>query len=203
VGLPTPWDSDDEPAIDALGPLNAQLYRAVHHHHLPHILRNFERLSMAHGVEVRMPFMDWRLVCFAFGLPDRSKIGGGFSKRIVREALRGVLPEPVRARRDKLGFSPPMGDWFRGGLGDWVWEQVQAPSFVQSTVWDGPAIRDFVGARHRAGEWRADECERVWPFVQAHLWWQTFVEHPPALRAPTPGPEGRSGPPGGPQRTGP
>jgi hypothetical protein len=55
---------------------------------------------------------------------------------------------------------------------------------VESTVWDGPAIRDFVDTRHRSGQWRADECERVWPFVQAHLWWQTFVEHPPMLPRP-------------------
>jgi hypothetical protein len=53
VGLPTSWDSDDEPAIDALGPLNAQLYRAVHHT-ISRTSPQLERLSMAHGVEVRM-----------------------------------------------------------------------------------------------------------------------------------------------------
>jgi hypothetical protein len=82
---PAAWDAEEQAAMDALEPLNAQLYGAVHHHHLPHVLRNFERLSMAHGVEVRMPFLDWRLVCFSFGLPPRSKIGGGFAKRVLRQ----------------------------------------------------------------------------------------------------------------------
>ena len=62
---------------------------------------------MAHGVELRMPFLDWRLVCFAFSLPDESKIGGGYTKRVLREAMRGLMPEPTRARTTKIGFGPP------------------------------------------------------------------------------------------------
>ena len=173
------YPNEDELAgIESLNPLDAELYTAVHRHYLPHILRNFERCSMAHGVEVRMPFLDWRLVCFTFGLPEESKIGNGFTKRVLREAMRNTMPEKLRTRKDKIGFSPPMSTWFNGGLGDWVSEQVRSASFLDSAVWNGPAIRDHVEARRRAGPWTEDDSERVWPFVQAQLWRQLFLEEP-------------------------
>ncbi|HLJ02892.1 MAG TPA: asparagine synthase (glutamine-hydrolyzing) [Solirubrobacteraceae bacterium] len=172
-------DDAEERQIDSLDPLNAFLYRAVHQNALPNLLRNFDRCSMAHGVEIRMPFMDWRLVCYAFAVPDTSKLGGGFTKRIVREAMRGVMPEPLLARRDKIGFMPPLREWFAGGLGEVAWDAVQRPEFVESEIWDGPAIRDFVEARHRANNWGPGDSLRVWPFVQAELWRGIFLERTP------------------------
>jgi asparagine synthase (glutamine-hydrolysing) len=133
---------------------------------------------MAHGVEIRMPFLDWRIVCFAFGLPAESKLGGGFTKRVVREGMKGVMPEALRVRKQKIGFSPPMADWFNAALGDWVWDQVHTDSFIASEVWDGPAIRDFVEPRHRTRTWTDRSADQVWPFLQAHLWRQTFLERP-------------------------
>jgi asparagine synthase (glutamine-hydrolysing) len=93
--------------------------------------------------------------------------------------MRGVMPEQLRTRKDKIGFSPPMFDWFNGGLGDWVLEQVSSASFLESEIWDGPAIRDFVATRHPRRMWQANECQQVWPFLQAHLWRQVFLERSP------------------------
>src|SRR5690606_1095090 len=92
--------------------LNRQLYLDFHYLKLPGILRNFDRCSMAHGVEVRMPFMDWRLVCFLTALPEASKVGGGWTKRILREAMKGILPESIRTRKLKIGFNSPLPEWF-------------------------------------------------------------------------------------------
>jgi asparagine synthase (glutamine-hydrolysing) len=171
-------DEREAEAMASLSSLGRELYAAVHHYHLPHILRNFERCSMAHGVEVRMPFLDWRLVCYAFALPDESKLGGGFTKRVLREAMRGVMPEELRRRKDKIGFSPPLAHWFNRGLGDWVVEQVQSRSFLEDEVWNGPAIRDFAMRCGQSGTWRPRDCERIWPFMQAQLWRQTLLEAP-------------------------
>ena len=172
----SPWviDGEEAEAMMALSPMNLSLYRQFHHGILPSILHKFDRCSMAHGVEIRMPFMDWRLVCYAFGLPDKSKIGGGFTKRVLRESMRGVLPEVIRRRKGKIGFISPLPDWFRGSLGDWIWAQVRTPSFLGSDLWNGPAIRDFVAARHAAKEWSLRDCNRVWRFMQAHLWRRSF-----------------------------
>jgi asparagine synthase (glutamine-hydrolysing) len=80
---------------------------------LPMLLHWEDRSSMAHGVEARVPFLDHRLVEFALGLPDDYKLADGTTKRILREAMRGILPEEVRERRDKLGFVTPEEAWVR------------------------------------------------------------------------------------------
>jgi asparagine synthase (glutamine-hydrolysing) len=79
-----------------------------------------DRNSMAHGIEARVPFLDHRLVEFSIGIGDRHKIVGGDTKRVRRSAMRGILPELVRNRRDKLGFATPEEDWFRGPLSEAV-----------------------------------------------------------------------------------
>ncbi len=172
--LPTP--SSEEAALATLGALTSRLYRAFHRTMLPKILRNFDRCSMAHGIEVRMPFMDWRLVCFAFSLPDSSKVGGGFSKRVLREAMKGILPETLRTRRSKIGFASPLPNWFSGSLREWVWEVCNDTDFVNSPTWDGAAIRRFVAERNQAACWSRRDCMRVWPFLHAHLWRKAFLE---------------------------
>jgi asparagine synthase (glutamine-hydrolysing) len=80
---------------------------------LPMLLHWEDRDSMAHSIEARVPFLDYRLVEFVLGLPDEYKIAGGLTKRVLREGMRGVLPEKVRNRTDKLGFETPEEVWLR------------------------------------------------------------------------------------------
>jgi asparagine synthase (glutamine-hydrolysing) len=165
-------DDDTRAVVDSLSPFKGYLYNEFHATTLVNVLRTFDRCSMAHGVEIRMPFMDWRLVTYAFALPEETIAGGGYTKRVLREAMRGVLPEKVRTRRAKLGFSSPMPNWFNGALGDYVWNEIQSPRFLESDLWNGRAIRDFAATRHRDKSWRLADAQRVWRFVQAHLWRQ-------------------------------
>ena len=86
---------------------------------LPSLLRNFDFAGMANNIEIRMPFMDYHLVEFVYGLPLEHKIGGGFTKYIVREALKGHLPENVRARTFKVGIGSPWEYWCKNELKEW------------------------------------------------------------------------------------
>jgi len=104
------------PKFKELDPLSQNLYESFHITILPTLLRNYDRYSMASGVEIRMPFMDHRLVCYTFSLPWESKVGGTFTKRIMRDALQGILPEKIRTRRDKIGWSAPLHEWFQNSL---------------------------------------------------------------------------------------
>lgn len=83
---------------------------------LPMLLHYEDRNSMAHGVEARVPFLDHRLVEFSIGLGERHKMVGGDTKRVLRVAMAGVMPEKVCQRRDKIGFATPEQAWFRGPL---------------------------------------------------------------------------------------
>jgi asparagine synthase (glutamine-hydrolysing) len=80
---------------------------------LPMLLHWEDRDSMAHSIEARVPFLDYRLVEFVLGLPEEHKIAGGVTKRVLREGMRGVLPEKIRARADKLGFVTPEEVWVK------------------------------------------------------------------------------------------
>lgn len=72
-----------------------------------------DRDSMAHSIESRVPFLDYRLVEFVLGLPEEFKISNGITKRVLREGMQGILPETIRNRMDKLGFVTPEEVWLR------------------------------------------------------------------------------------------
>ena len=87
--------------------LDQALYLSFHGGHLQSILNRFDKISMCSGVESRSPFLDWRLVTYCFSIPSTNKIGRGYTKLILRESMKGLVPEKVRLRRDKFGFRMP------------------------------------------------------------------------------------------------
>ncbi len=80
---------------------------------IPYQLHSEDRNSMLHSIESRLPFLDYRVVELGFSLPDEFKIRDGATKAIVREGLRGVLPDAIRTRHDKVGFPAPEEGWIR------------------------------------------------------------------------------------------
>jgi asparagine synthase (glutamine-hydrolysing) len=80
--------------------------------HLPSILAKVDRMSMANGLEVRVPFLSRRMVEFCLNLPDEAKRYGGKGKRILREAVARDIPRDA-LKRPKAGFLPDVGQWFR------------------------------------------------------------------------------------------
>jgi len=80
---------------------------------LPMLLRVEDRNSMAHSVESRLPFLDYRLAEFALGLPGEFKLSGGMTKQVLRSAMNGVIPEKIRKRPDKIGFATAEETWMK------------------------------------------------------------------------------------------
>lgn len=80
---------------------------------LPMLLHWEDRNSMAHSVESRLPFLDYRLVEFVLGLPDEMKLSSGITKKVLRDAMNGILPEKIRNRSDKMGFVTPEEMWIK------------------------------------------------------------------------------------------
>ncbi|MBU0515585.1 MAG: asparagine synthase (glutamine-hydrolyzing) [Proteobacteria bacterium] len=85
---------------------------------LPALLHNADRMSMAHSVEARLPYLDWRVVEYGLAAADDHKIKAGETKLLLRQAMRDLLPEKVRTRTDKLTFQPPEGEWIRRQIPD-------------------------------------------------------------------------------------
>lgn len=100
----------EEPDLDAV------LRRSVERACLPHYLRLEDRNSMAHGVEARLPFLDYRLVSLAFRLSADRKMEGVWNKVLLRRSQRGRIPESVRNRVEKMGFPTSLHEYVTGHL---------------------------------------------------------------------------------------
>jgi len=159
-------DADRLPGVpDAL---NNELYQMFHRTILPTLLRNYDRMSMAHGVEVRMPFMDWRLVTLSFALPSAAKIGAMQTKRVAREALRGRMPEEIRSSRVKIGFNAPMEDLMASRFRDFVESVIPA----EHDLIDVQLLRRTISACARTGSWKQN-APRIWRTVH-FLWFEKY-----------------------------
>jgi len=170
----SPAYEEDAPRIRERDTLFRRLYRDFHFTELPTNLRDFDRLSMAHGVEVRSPFMDWRLITFTFSLPSTSKLGDGFTKRILRDALKGILPEPIRQRTRKLGFPNMTESWSSPKAQDFIRDVVMSAEFRESSIWDGKRIgAELEQAMH---EQDLTPIKKAWTYVQAQSLMGLFQE---------------------------
>lgn len=156
-------DGDTLPA--AWGPLSRRLYAMFHGTILPTLLRNYDRASMAHGVEARMPFMDWRLVCFVMSLPDSSKLGGGYTKLVAREALKGMMPEEIRTQRVKIGFNTPTAELLQGPLAGWTQALLTRRSAVFGELVDEARLGRVIAGATARRSWTLPLAQKVWPYL--------------------------------------
>lgn len=165
----TPLIPQNTSATPSLSGVHQVLHENFHRTTLPMILRNFDRASMQHGIEIRMPFMDWRLVTFTFGLPLSSKLGNGFTKKILRDAMQGTLPETIRTRKLKIGLNAPMPEWFNGVLQELILDKVHSHTFIKSDIWNGEVIAKFAEQKSKNNSWTWADCAKFWPYLNAHI----------------------------------
>ena len=141
---------------------------------LPQLLREEDRNSMAFSIESRLPFLDYRLVEYLFSLGPQYKVRRGMTKYVLREAMRGILPEPVRMRMGKLGFPTPIVTWLREpAVSAKVSEILSSDSFRGRGYLDAAAVRGLY-ADHVAG--KADVWQTVWKAVNLELWLRRFID---------------------------
>jgi asparagine synthase (glutamine-hydrolysing) len=114
-----PFQGDFQDHRSGLGAPNGIVERQktdLIHTSVPILLHSEDRNSMAHSIESRLPFLDYKLIEFAVNCPTALKLRDGWSKWILRSALAGTLPDKIRLRKTKLGFNTPERDWVVAGL---------------------------------------------------------------------------------------
>lgn len=166
----------NHPRYKSLDNLNKQLYQSTHTTILPTLLRNYDRYSMANGVEIRMPFMDHRIVTFAFSLPWSSKVRGGFTKAIVRDALSPFMPGEIAYRKTKIGFHSPMVDWMQGPLRAFMLDMVGSQAFLQSQLINGPVLAADIRRVVADQNAKFTDGERVWAEISPYLWERAVIK---------------------------
>ena len=112
-------DAECREMAGQLPPLNSILFMAVNDG-IQALLQRYDLLSMSSGLEIRMPFLDWRLVSYALSLPAESILGKGFTKRILRDAMTPYLPQKILGRKRKLQFQGPVRELLQKPLKSWI-----------------------------------------------------------------------------------
>ncbi|MEP6834594.1 MAG: asparagine synthase (glutamine-hydrolyzing) [Gemmatimonas sp.] len=147
--------------------LHNVLAHSVEEYPLPLYLRIEDRNSMAHSVEARLPFLDYRLVTFAFQLENSWKIRGPWNKYVLRSAMKGVVPESVRTRVDKMGFPTGFSAWIRGPLKPMVEDALQSGSLAEVGIMNVAELRRLF-QEHLSGH--ADHGSMIFNALQFAEW---------------------------------
>jgi asparagine synthase (glutamine-hydrolysing) len=143
--------------------LNRFLYHLTTTTSLPSLLHFEDRNSMAFSIESRVPFLDHRLVEFAFSLQDSDKIKNGETKYILRKSLRGIVPDNILERKDKKGFVTP-GEikWLRGTLSHLLDADLRNADFIDRNK-ALSIINDFRNGNNK-------QANLVWRLVVLDKW---------------------------------
>ncbi|GAB4490532.1 MAG: asparagine synthase (glutamine-hydrolyzing) [Saprospiraceae bacterium] len=141
---------------------------------LEHLLKWEDRNSMWFSLEARVPFLDHRLVERTLTLPDEMIINNGMTKQILREAMKGRLPEPIRIRRDKIGFGTPHDEWFRTpAFQDYIKGIINSPSFASRGLVDVKKVQSIYEQHVRK---EGNHGKEIWKWLHLENWFQTFID---------------------------
>jgi asparagine synthase (glutamine-hydrolysing) len=158
--------SDTEEWVDTMLETDVNLF-------LPEdLLVKIDRATMAHSLEARSPFLDHELMEFVASLPAGLKLVVGQQKRVLKAALREVLPKAI-LKRPKMGFCVPLARWFREDLREMAHDVLLAPRAMQRGYFQSEAIAKLL-EDHCRGE--ADHAKYLWDLLILELWHRTFID---------------------------
>jgi asparagine synthase (glutamine-hydrolysing) len=138
-------------------------------------LEKVDKATMAHGIEVRVPFLDAELSGYAMGLPSNMKVRRGQKKWILRRALRGIVPDTILDGR-KVGFSVPVDYWMRGPMADYLRSVLSDRSTMESGLFDQRAVEHAI-RDHGAG--RKDDGNLLYRLLNLALWYGCYFGNAP------------------------
>ncbi len=137
------------------------------------LLQRVDRMTMLNSVEARVPFLDHRVVEFAFQMPPEYKVAGGIAKRVLKHAARGLVPEEIITRR-KVGFDVPLSQWLREApLKEWGRRTILDSRIHRRGLFHLPRIHELLD-RHAAG--RIDAGFRLWNLINLCAWYDCWID---------------------------
>jgi len=134
---------------------------------LPGLLHVEDRMSMAHGLEARVPFLYYPLIEFMATIPANIKFKDGRMKHLLKETFANLLPKEVTSRKDKMGFPVPLTEWMQGNMKSYVFDMLQAGQSRQNSYFDHKhVLEDF--------EKSPQFTRKQWGFLSYEVWQQQF-----------------------------
>ena len=158
---------------NARHPLNRMLYVDTRLYLPSDMLVKVDRMTMAHGLEARVPFLDHRLVELAARIPPHLKLKDYHRKKyLLKQAMRGKLPDAILTRK-KAGFNVPNARWIKGGLKSFVLDAL-SPAQIWRMGWFEPRVVEKLLRDHY--EEHADNSHQIWCLLTLSLWWTQFIQ---------------------------
>ena len=134
---------------------------------LPALLHVEDRMSMAHGLESRVPLLDHSIVEFAATMPSNIKFKDGTMKKILIDTMKDALPEEIRKRKDKMGFPVPLGEWLKGEIRDFVFDIFSSQKAKRRKYFNSAEIIKGISDESKFGR-------KVWGLLSLELWHREF-----------------------------
>jgi asparagine synthase (glutamine-hydrolysing) len=155
------------------GTLDQVLYRELTSTNLTALLHYEDRNAMAFSIESRVPYLDLHLVEYIASLPLDQKIRAGVTKHVLRRAVKGLIPESIRCRMDKMGFVTPEEDWMKSELRPFVLQLLTSVTFHTRPYWDADAVvKNYLAFL----DGRSAYSPELFCIVCAELWLQMFFD---------------------------
>lgn len=137
---------------------------------LPALLQIEDRVSMAVSLESRVPLLDRRIVDLVTSMPPPLKFQGGHTKHILKKAVRGLLPNSILNRKDKMGFPVPLTKWMQGGcVRDFVCDTLLASRSLHRGIFKPEALKGMIDASGVGGR-------ALWGALSLELWHRQFID---------------------------
>lgn len=148
------------------------MYNDVYYSSLPRLLQYEDRDSMAFSLESRVPFLDFRFVEFIFSLPVSNKIKDDWTKYILRKSMKGILPEKIRCRKDKMGFVTPQDMWLKE-IEVKVRDTFNSKEFIDRPYIDPKGVIELLN-KYYGGDYSLSNT--VWKLFCSEMWMKVFFD---------------------------
>ncbi len=140
---------------------------------LPALLHYEDRNSMSHSIESRVPFLDHRVVEFLFSLPSKYKIEDGYTKAVLRNSMKNIIPEEIIKRKDKVGFLTPENLWLKNDLKEFVFDILNSKSFKERKFYNSVKIKKeynyFIAGKIK-------DTSKIWRVINAELFLRKYFD---------------------------
>jgi len=136
---------------------------------LPALLQVEDRMSMAHGLESRVPLLDHPIVELAATIPADIKFKNGRMKHIFRQVIKPYLPETILNRKDKMGFPTPLSEWLKGDANEFVRDILSSRKALSRDLVNNQKVLDALDNEPRFGR-------KIWGLLCMELWQQEFQD---------------------------
>lgn len=156
------------------GRFNIMLHNELFTTNLPSLLHYEDRNSMAFSIEARVPYLDTEFTNYIASLPYNQKIRNGITKYALRNAIKGVIPDEIRNRMDKMGFITPEEIWMKYELKDYIIDILYSTSFKNREYWNSDkVIEDYQNFLDGKNTYSPE----IWRIVCVELWLRKFFDN--------------------------